>query len=267
MDLNFQMHCLSKELTNYSLLRHRDFAGHLVTGKNSGTHWVKYIICLALAEHYGVAPPAYFNAEATNDFMGHPKKVRPQPGLPRLASSHGIPGFGYEWGLLRGADPMPPVALLVRDLRHVLISHYEKWKDTYEVDWATYLRGRMGKRGFRCDIWWYIRFLNRWGDALYARPSEVLVVRYENLRNRPAEIVAQVLAHFELQIPKETIARAVAASSKDAMADKADPDFPERIVDAREDRLEDYFSGEDGTFFENTIERNLKHRFGYDYAI
>lgn len=266
MNLNFRLHCLTKELSNYSLLRHRDFAGHLVTGKNSGTHWVKYIICLALAEHYGVAPPEYFNAEATNAFMGNPKNVRPQKGLPRLASSHTIPGFAYEWSLLRGAAPMPPVALLIRDMRHVLISHYEKWKDTYEVDWLTFLHGRLGKRGFRCDIWWYMWFLNRWGDALLARPREIIVLPYERLRADPVEGVDRILRHFGEVIPKATLERAVAGSSKDAMAEKADPDFPERIVDKREDKPEDYFSGEAGAFFRETVARNLRHSFGYDYS-
>lgn len=267
MDLAFRLHCLGKELSNYSLLRHRDFQGHLVTGKNSGTHWVKYMICLALAEAFDVAPPAFVNADATDDFMGHPKKVRPQPGMPRLASSHTIPGLGYESALARLSGPVPPVALLVRDLRCVLISHFEKWKDTYGVDWLTYLQGRKGHRGFRCDIWWYMQFLNRWGDALRARPREIILLKYEGMRENPADGLGRILFHFGLDIEPEVIARAIAASSKDAMAEKVDPDFPERVIDQREDRLERYFNGEADVFFKATLRENLRHSFGYDYGL
>jgi len=266
MDLSFQIHCWNKEFSNYSLLRHRDFQGHLATGKNSGTHWVKYMICLALAEHYAVEPPEFFNADATNAFMGNPKSVRPMPGLPRLASSHTIPGFAYDIPLLRGSKPFPPVVVLVRDLRDVLISHYEKWKDTYEVEWSEFLSGRMGKRGFRCDIWWYIHFMNRWGDAIRALPDEVIPITYEDMRANPAQELKGIFTHFGIEIPLEAIERAVAASSKDAMEEKIDPDFPERILRSQEALIEDYFWGDDLDFFQRTLKKNLRHSFGYDFA-
>ncbi len=264
--LKFQLYCWGKELSNYSLLRHRNFEGHLVTGKNSGTHWVKYIICLALAEHYGVEPPAYFNAEATNAFMGNPKNVQPLPGLPRLASSHTIPGFAYDSKLTRPADEYPPVAVLVRDLRHVLISHYEKWKDKYALSWSDFLRIPPDQRGIRCDIWWYMHFLNRWGDCMKRLPGEIIVLRFEDMQAGPTEHVTRILKHFDLHIPHHAIDCAVAASSKEAMDKKTDPDFPERIIRKEETGVEDYFSGEDGDFFARTIARNLRHRFGYDYG-
>ena len=266
MDINFQLHCWGKEFSNYSLMRHRDFAGHLATGKNSGTHWVKYMICLALAEHYGVAPPEFFNADATNAFMGNPKNVVPLPGLPRLASSHTIPGFAYDLPLLRGSSPYPPAAVLVRDLRDVLISHYEKWKDHYGVTWSEFLRGRMGKRGFRMDIWWYLHFMNRWGDAIRMLSGEVISVKYEDVRADPAPSILAILNHFGLGISNDIIERAVAASSKDAMEQKIDPDHPERILRKEEARIEDYFWGDDLDFFHTTLRKNLRHDFGYDYG-
>lgn len=266
VDISFQIKCWGKELSNLSWLGHRSFQGHLVTGKNSGTHWVKYMICLALAEHYGVEPPEYFNAEATNAFMGNPKNVRTKDGLPRLASSHTIPGFGYDLSFLR-VGAYPPTAVLVRDMRDVLVSHYEKWKHRYGISWAQYLRLPMDQKGIRCDLWWYIRFLNRWGDCMARLPQEIIAVRYEDLRQNPAANVERLLLHFGLTIPHSVIVHAVAASSKDAMAEKTDPDFPERIIGKSETTLVDYFSGEDGAYFAEVLGRNLRHAFGYEYAV
>ncbi len=264
-DVKFQLHAWGKELSNLYWLKFPGYQGHLATGKNSGTHWVKYMICLALAEHYNIEPPEYFNADATNAFIGNPKNVRPLKGLPRLISSHSIPGVGYGMGPLRPGT-YPPVMVLVRDLRDVLISHYEKWKDTYEISWPEYLRLPWGKKGIRCDIWWYIRFLNRWGDCANRMPNEIASVRYEDLRSNSAANIECILRHFDLRISHDVIARAVGAASKDAMSLKSDPDFPERIVRREEVTWADYFSGDDGAHFRDVVRRNLRHSFGYDYG-
>jgi hypothetical protein len=41
---------LNENWTNFSVLRHGAFDGVLVTSKNSGTHWLKYMLAVALAE-------------------------------------------------------------------------------------------------------------------------------------------------------------------------------------------------------------------------
>lgn len=264
-DVKFQLHTWGKELSNLNWLKSRGFQGHLVTGKNSGTHWVKYMLCLALAEHFEVEPPEYFNAEATNAFIGNPKNVKTLEGLPKLISSHSIPGVGYGFGPVRPGR-YPPAMVLVRDLRDVLISHYEKWKDTYELSWSEYLRTPWDQKGIRCDIWWYIRFLNRWGDCANRMPNEIASVRYEDLRKNSVANIESILRHFDLRISHDVIRRASAAASKDAMSLRTDPDFPERVVRREEVIWEDYFSGEDGQYFRDTVAQNLRHSFGYDYS-
>lgn len=264
-DVKFQYHCWNTELSNFNWLRFRGNQGLLATGKNSGTHWVKYMLCLSLADHYGVEPPQYFNAEATNAFIGNPKSVAAHEGLPRLISSHSIPGFGYDMKPLRlGAQP--PVVVLVRDLRYALVSHYEKWKNRYGLQWSQYLRISWGQKGIRCDLWWYIHFLNRWGDCAKRLPNEITSLRYEDLRKNTAPNIECIFRHFDLKIPANVIRRAVSAASKDAMVQKADPDFPERVVRQEEINIAPYFAGADGEYFREVVGRNLRHTFGYDYS-
>ena len=35
------LHSFNREMTNWSLIKHRDWDGYLVTGQHSGTHWIK----------------------------------------------------------------------------------------------------------------------------------------------------------------------------------------------------------------------------------
>ena len=87
---------------NFSILRHRAFDGVLVTSKNSGTHWVKYMFAVALAETYGVPRPQYFSEDAVRPYIGWPKDKPTFPELPRLAFSHTIPHKLADWSFARG---------------------------------------------------------------------------------------------------------------------------------------------------------------------
>ena len=42
---------------NYSVLRHGAFDGMLVTSKNSGTYWLKYMLAIAIADTGAVLEP------------------------------------------------------------------------------------------------------------------------------------------------------------------------------------------------------------------
>ena len=61
---------------NFTLLRHGAFDGMLCTSKNSGTHWVKYMLAIALAETYGIAPPQYFSEDAVRPYIAGPRTSR-----------------------------------------------------------------------------------------------------------------------------------------------------------------------------------------------
>ncbi|MDX1293222.1 MAG: sulfotransferase family protein, partial [Hyphomonas sp.] len=92
---------LNESWTNFSVLRHGRFDGVLVTSKNSGTHWLKYMLAIALAETHGIPHPAYFSENAVRPYIGWPKDDVTFPELPRLAFSHTIPHHLAEWGWAR----------------------------------------------------------------------------------------------------------------------------------------------------------------------
>ncbi len=127
-DLAFRAHGLNRHSTNLALLKYYDFQGFLITGQHSGTHWIKWMLSHALAHHYGVDPPRYFNNASSNDLIGHPKHRRIHPHLPRIASSHSIPPYALDWAWLRALRRPPPYAVVVRDVRDVLVSNFEKWR-------------------------------------------------------------------------------------------------------------------------------------------
>ena len=149
--------------TNFSVLRHGRFDGMLVTSKNSGTHWLKYMLAVALAETYGIAHPPYFSENAVRPYIGWPKDDVTFPQLPRLAFSHTIPHHLAEWGWARSMASLPPYVLAVRHPMSILASHHAKWEYDIKVDWLTYLKGDPGGSKYRCDLYWLARFWKRWG--------------------------------------------------------------------------------------------------------
>ncbi|MGZ5985645.1 MAG: sulfotransferase domain-containing protein [Caulobacteraceae bacterium] len=263
-DLIFRVHGLNRHTTNLSLLKYYDFQGFLITGQNSGTHWIKWMLSHALAHRYGVEPPRYFNNDSSNDLIGHPKHERIHPHLPRIASSHSIPAYALDWAWLRTIRRPPPYAVVVRDIRKVLVSHYEKWRDDYGVPFNRYVAGDPRGAAYACDVWWYMRFLNRWGDIARRHADETLVLRYEDFRTDPLENLRRLARHFRLDLTDRDLLAGVAVGSKEHMMAHQDPQITERPI--RPDGAAGArFSPQDLQVLAGILDRNLKHDFGYRY--
>ena len=263
-DFVFRVHGLNRHTTNLALLKYHDFQGFLVTGQNSGTHWIKWMLSHALAHRYGVEPPRYFNNDSSNDLIGHPKHERIHPHLPRIASSHSIPAYAVDWAWLRKIRRPPPYAVVVRDVRDVLISNYEKWRTEYGVPFSRYVPGDPRGKAFVCDVWWYMRFMNRWGDIARRHPRETLVLRYEDFRKDPLENMRRLARHFRLDLSDTDLLAGVAVGSKEYMMARQDPQITERPI--RPDGVEGArFSARDLEVLAGILSRNLKHDFGYRY--
>jgi len=263
-DLIFQAHGVNRHSTNLALLKYYDFQGFLVTGQNSGTHWIKWMLSHALAHRYGVEPPRYFNNDSSNDLIGHPKHERIHPHLPRIASSHSIPAYALDWTWLRSIRRPPPYAVVVRDIRDVLISNYEKWRQEYGVPFSRYVAGDPRGKAFVCDAWWYIRFMNRWGEIARRHPQGTLVLRYEDFRKDPLENLRRLARHFRLDLSDSDLLAGVAVGSKEYMMARQDPQITERPI--RPDGVEGArFSARDREVLTGILDRNLKHDFGYRY--
>ncbi len=263
-DGRFQARCANRHSTNLAILKYLNFQGFLVTGQHSGTHWIKWMLSHALAARYGVAPPKYFNNSSSNDLIGHPKHPRVHPDLPRVASTHSIPPYALEWAWLRRWRRPPPYAIVVRDVRDVLISNYEKWRADYQTSFASYVAGDPLGRKFVCDAWWYVRFLNRWGAIASRYPAETLVLRYEDFRADPLANLQRLARHFQLDLRSDDLRAGVRVGSKEIMARHQDPhvrETPVRLDGAGDTR----FSQRDLARLGAILDRHLRHDFGYRY--
>ena len=236
----------------------------MVTGQNSGTHWIKWMLSHAMAHRYGVEPPRYFNNDSSNDLIGHPKHERIHPHLPRIASSHAVPGYPLDWRWLRALRRPPPYAVVVRDIHDVLVSHYEKWRADYRTPFSRYLRGDPLGRTYACDVWWYMRYLNRWGDIAARYPDQTLVLCYEDVRENPHEHLGRLARHFRLDLSDTDLLAGVAVGSKAFMMARQDPAIAERPI--RPDGAPGArFTQRDLQVLHGLLERNLRHDFGYAY--
>ncbi|MES2034087.1 MAG: hypothetical protein V4466_07925, partial [Pseudomonadota bacterium] len=171
--------------------------GYLVTAKNSGTHGLRFMLSAAIANHLGLPAPARSSGPDSNAFIGHPKNGWAHAQAPRIGSSHNIPSRLVS--LLGAADLMqlPPTVVLVRDIREALLSYYVKWAERYELgSLADFVRRPAPGRRKVDDVWWFIRFFNRWGEALAARPRDILVVRHEDVKADPGAAVRRIWAHW-----------------------------------------------------------------------
>jgi hypothetical protein len=263
-DIAFWTHCINRHAANLSILKYFDFQGFLITGQHSGTHWIKWMLSHALAHRYGVEPPRYFNNPSSNDLIGHPRHPRRHPHLPRIASSHSIAPYALDWVWLRKLRSPPPYAVVVRDMRDVLISHYEKWRQHYAVPFSRYVKGDPRGRTYGLDSWEYVRFLNRWGEIARHHPQETLVLRYEDFRSDPLANLRRLARHFSLDLSDSDLMAGIAVGSKEIMARHQDPAVDEKPV--RPDGVGDTrFSAADLAALGAVLDRHLKHDFGYAY--
>ncbi|MEX1251295.1 MAG: sulfotransferase family protein [Hyphomonas sp.] len=249
---------------NFSVLRHGAFDGFLVTSKNSGTHWVKYMLAVALADTYAIARPEYFSEDAVRPYIGWPKDEVVFPQLPRLAFSHTIPHRLADWGVARRLARLPPYALCVRHPMSILASHHAKWEYDIQVDWLEYLRGDPDGKRYRCDLYWLARFWNRWGDVEKAYPPSILRVQYEAARADPRGTLVAIAHHWGINFRSEALDAAVAAGTKEAMALKVDPKAEPNVLQNRQQSLPELFSGEALDIYAGRVRELFRFDLGYD---
>jgi Ca2+/Na+ antiporter len=268
MDNIFAWRNLKRDLSNYQLLGHRNVDGNLVTGMNSGTHWVTVMLATAIAKHHGLALPKYFSFTAAGDLVGIPSALVRRPGIPAIALSHNHPAAPLAWPILRKLVPIPKQVVLVRDIREVLISAYAKWIPEREISFSDFVRGDpTNRRGYLCDVWWYISYLNRWGDVKAGAPHETLVVRYEDMVAEPAHWLRRISDHFGLNLSDRAIETALALRDKKAVLARRDPNDTERVIAAPGAKADIRFSEADLRELRSILSRHLRYDYGYDYGL
>ncbi len=248
-------------------MQYRDVDGFLITGKNSGTHWLKFMLSCAIAEEFGVAPPLYSSGTAADLDHQPSKMARPAIGYPGSAARIPFrrsrsPGRGFT-GLL----PHPPVVVLVRDIDAAMRSNYVKWRERYGGSTVDYVRGDPSGRRYVADLWWYMHFFNRWGDVSRAQPGNVLVVRYEDLLAAPASCLRRITAHYGIRLGDQAINAALRYVDRDTIRALLDPSDDEVVVpsDDAADRV--VFTRDDAVFMQKMMRRHLRSDFGYAYPL
>ena len=250
---------LENDLQSFHLINYGGRVdGFLVTAKNSGTHWLRFMASHAIAHHLGLPPPAHSSGPGSDDFIGHPKHARVHPGAPRIGSSHTIPSRLIALAARGGLVSLPPTVVLVRDLRQALLSYYVKWREAYGLgSLSDYLRRPAPGTRRIDDVWWFIRFFNAWAGLQAALPGRVLVIRHEDLAADPARQIARVWAHWGVTLNDADLAAALAVSGRDAVAANLDPGHAETIIPDSAVREALALSREDEAFLDALLARHL----------
>jgi hypothetical protein len=267
-DMRVRLHDAAIDVSNFHVFHHRHVDGMFVSAKNSGTHWLKFMLGHAIALDYGVPPPAHSSGGAVNDIIGNPRIPQRHPHLPRLTSTHTIPSRLVAWQWLRRLLPCPPTVVLVRDIRAAMISNFVKWRGTPrhgDATFAEYVRGDVTGKRFIADAWWYMRFHNRWGDVASAFPSETLVIRYEDVQAQPAVAMRLIAGHFGMELSHAAIAQGLRVADRETMRRRLDPNHQEDVVSDEKLRASVSFSAEDAETLRRILRRHLRYDYGYDY--
>ena len=251
-----------RDYFNFSLLKHRHCHGFMASMHQSGTHWLKHMLAVGLADRYGLPPPQFIHS---NDIIGGPRDPAPPAPTPRILSTHSIAHPFVASGLVRALLPLPRYVVLVRDIRASMVSNYEKWKSRYGCDFDEFLFADPRAKRFNSDFWWCLRFCNAWGSVVVAQPRETLVVRYEDLQRAPLAELERVNEFLALGLSADQLALGVAESTKEKMERK--PDRQELTVVRHDNRpVPAWFNVAARRFVERATRELLRHDFGYDYT-
>jgi hypothetical protein len=245
-----------------TLLTNRDADGLLMTMWGAGSHYLVWLLSMAISEGLGAPRPKSLNDTL---LIGRRKRPPIAHGGPRVLWSHQeAPVWLYR--LARRVSGLPRHVVLVRDLRASFVSYYEKIPtDQRCATFSEFLRGRdrtaSDHRFFR-----QIRFLNSWSKMRRVAPDRVTVVRYEDLLERPQAELQRVWSYLGFpSVGGSVFDQAAALSTKEAMARLATDE--ERSV-VRKDKRHPFrwYSDADRAYFKAAVERYLRDDYGYDYS-
>jgi len=267
--LHLTKRALNRQLFNPTCIKHNNFDGHIATAKNCGTHWVKYMLSLALAEKYNLPAPESIRDDA---IVGHTKTPPKYKNIPQIAITHSHPHYLMRLPAAHKALHLPKFVVLVRDMRSILVSMYEKSKGPHideklgrsNVTFSEYLPGDVTGRTRFEDIWGLILFFNAWGAIAEKSPENTLVVRYEDLQSNTQGTLRKICDHIGLDISDDILARASTISTKKDMEELMDEEG-EKIVNTQSRNDLDWYSEQDMNFLRKTCNKYLKYNFGYKY--
>jgi hypothetical protein len=183
------------------------------------------------------------------------------------------------------------VVLLVRDPRDVTVSQYFQWK--HRMKRKKTRVNRFPPKGTEISIYDFVMnsrygivrcidFLNLWAREA-EQVSDLLIVRYEDLRKEPVEYLSQIVAFVGLDVSPQIIEQAVEESSVENMRkveasntslfaggrmkpgnrDNADS---YKVRRAKVGGYRDYFTDDEVARIDAYVEKHLLPDFGYTPA-
>ena len=264
----FYLGTINRIWFNTTMLRRRAFDGHIVSMNQAGSHWLKFMLSNLLALHYDLPKPDHIQSDA---IVGHPKSPPKYGDVPRIVHSHSLPHALLMSRALADYIDRPLYVVLVRDPRKSLISQYERFKEYYvDIDFDAFLRVHPAGKKVVTHGWSRIRFMNIWGDMAEKFPQSVQYVRYEDIQNNTESELKRIAGFLcsGVEFSDEHISKAIQDSTKDKMAQLENPDEKTTVVrTAHKDKVTDYFTPENATYFHNLCRKYLRHDFGYDLSI
>lgn len=254
------------DVSNFYLLQHRAVGGFLISGKNSGTHWLRFMLSHAIAKRHELAAPVHSCGPMSEDFVGQPRPPQKHPQVPFIASSHNLPSSVFAWPWVARLLRLPPIVVLVRDPKEAMLSHFVKWAPTLGLDLHSYVCASSPRRKIVADAWWYIDFFNRWGRMRDALPDRVLIIRYEDMLAAPERWLRRAADHLGVGLDSASVQAGLAVSSREAVRDQLDLGYGEVIVPDAEIRASVSLTPAEEAVLTATFARHLRHDFGYGYA-
>lgn len=243
------------------MLTDRAAGGFLMTMWGSGSHYLVWLLSMAMCEGLGATRPRSLNDPV---LIGRRRLPTGAPDAPKIMWRHDeMPVWGFR--LLRRFVRFPRYVVLVRDLRESFVSYFEKIPpDERPGSFAQFLRGR-GVYATDHALFRQIRFLNSWARVRRLDPGLVEVVHYRDLRRDPAGELARVWRWFGFpEVDAEVFDGAVARSTKDQMQKLATEE--ERSV-VRTDKRHafEWYDEADRAYFTSAVDRYLVDPYNYDY--
>lgn len=265
MDLRYTLRFLKDDLFRWTLFRHRDVHCHVVTGQQSGSHWLNHLLGEVICEQYGVPRPRHIDDRV---LIGNPRFLKPLPGVPRIVWTHHAPSPIVHSAPCRLLLRFPKYVVLVRDIRAALVSRYEKRKHDFQMTFSEYLRElRLLGNPNKWDLLKRFCFFNAWGRVAELLPDGVHVVHYESLQRDTEGELRRAWEFLELPVSDPGVfRRACEASTKEKMSRNEEPGRRLDLVRKDERDPVAWFSEEDRRFFADQCRRYLRYPLGYDFA-
>lgn len=260
---------LRQDLPSITLLKPRNLAiaGHILAMHQSGSHWLNNMLAACMIQEFELPELEHIRDRSIVNGTRH-KPVH--SGVPRIIQSHEIPSPLVHMRPMQWLLRFPRYVFLVRDIRSVLVSGYEKKKRVppFEMSFADYLHNdRLIGNEISRDLWYRMRQLNGWNRDICRLPADrVLVVRYEDVQQNTSSELHRVWTFLGLPVHgPEFFDAAVQSTTKERMATKERPGQVSKIVRQSNRHAFEWFSAEDREYFTTTVDTWLNNSFGYDY--